>query len=192
MTHFQQILLFTCLFTELFTFTYLYFSNSWTVEKGLPLHMCDFSVISCLLLLLLQKQIFFEFGFYWGLTGGIIALVTYPSYWKNKPLLLFNYYLCHITIIVVPLYYLYAYQFSISWNSYLRTMIITQTLIPPIFWINKKLKTNYMYLNRPTDFQHMFPSYSFPYNILFMEIITFFIFALMTLLVISMQNHFFN
>ena len=50
------------------------FENPW--QRGLPLHMCDFSAYSILAYLFTKIRIFFVFAFFWGILGAGFALLT--------------------------------------------------------------------------------------------------------------------
>ena len=73
---FKLALLFLVIINDGFDFykvAYI-FENPW--QRGLPLHMCDFSAYSILAYLFTKIRIFFVFSFFWGILGAGFALLT--------------------------------------------------------------------------------------------------------------------
>ena len=61
-----------------------HYSMDFPWARLIPIHMCNLSTIFIGIFLLTKKRIFFEVSFFWGIGGGLNALLT-PDVPKNFP-----------------------------------------------------------------------------------------------------------
>ena len=89
-----------------------YHIHNWTFPRlSIPLHICSFATVMSIALLLTNKERIFKYLFFFGVLGGIVALMIPLSYGYSY--MNFRYYhfiFLHCTIICVPLYYYKAYN----------------------------------------------------------------------------------
>ena len=64
----------------------------------LPLHMCTLSVFSISFFLLTRKRIFYEAAFFWGIGGGLMALLQPDTPLDFPDLVFIIFYLSHGTM----------------------------------------------------------------------------------------------
>ena len=84
-------------------------NSNWDVYENLPLHLCSISnLIVCFILFLRKNQKLFEFLFYCGLWGGLMAILTAQINDYDGSLFKYiQYYSSHGTIIFMPLFMFY-------------------------------------------------------------------------------------
>ena len=105
---------------------------------SLPLHISSFAVIMSLALLKTNSQKVFEYVFFFGVLGGLMALVVPFSYgfpYYNVRYHLFL--LLHVMIIVIPLYYYKAYGYRVNLRATYKTFFMVLLTIPIIFNLNR-------------------------------------------------------
>jgi len=118
-------------------------------QFSVPLHLCSFSMMLSILLVLTRDKRFFELLFFIGPLGGIVALIfpemggfTYYS---------FRYYhfiITHLFIISIPLYYYKAYGMRVDGMSAIKTYIFLSVLAPIVYTVNKTFDMNYIFINK--------------------------------------------
>lgn len=114
----------------------------------LPLHMCHLAAISMGLFLFTKKNIFFEIGYFWGMTGNIMAILT-PDLNFFFDWRFFTYYFGHNMLLLSIIFTLVCLRNNIDFKSIVRVSLITLTFLPLIYFLNIILGdgANYWYLS---------------------------------------------
>lgn len=152
--------------------------GSWNINSRLPLHLCGISsLITCFILFVKKKQPLFDFLFYAGILGGINALLTpLIDDYSSQRFFYFDYFYSHTSIIIFPLYMYYYLDMKLSKFSWLKSFAIINILLLIIMPIDFIIDANYMYLKDPPAVDHPFVSGNWPYYLINLEFIVFFLF----------------
>jgi len=148
-------------------------NGNWDIYENLPLHLCSISnLIVCFILFLPKNQKLFEFLFYCGLWGGLMAILTAQINDYNGSLFKYiEYYSNHGTIIFMPLFMFYHLEYKLSKFSWLRLLIILNICMAIIIPINFKIGSNYMYLAEAPNIKNPLVFGDWPFYILNWEFI---------------------
>ena len=143
-------------------------NGNWDVYENLPLHLCSISnLIVCFILFLPKNQKLFEFLFYCGLWGGLMAILTAQINDYDGSLFKYiQYYSSHGTIIFMPLFMFYHLQYKLSKFSWLRLLIILNICMAIIIPLNFKIGSNYMYLAKAPNIKNPLVFGDWPFYIL--------------------------
>ena len=114
----------------------------------LPLHMCHLASLSMGLFFIKKKNIFFEVGYFWGMTGNIMAILT-PDLTLFFDWRYFTYYFGHTMLLLSIIFSLACIHNNINITSIFRVSLITLGFLPPIYLLNLILGggANYWYLS---------------------------------------------
>ena len=161
-------------------------SNQWTIREHLPLHLCSINSLICISILFIKNnKSLFEFSFYGGIIGGIVAILT-PQIndYDGSILEYLVYYLSHSLIILIPFYLLLYLNFKLRPYSWLKTILYLNILMVILMPLNYMIKSNYMYLNRPPEVDNPLIIGEWPFYLIYFEVfililflITFWIFT---------------
>ena len=141
----------------------------WNIQYNLPLHLCSMSTVICCFLPFIKKQKkWFEFVYYTGILGGLMAILTPQiNQFDGQLSEYINYYSSHSLIILIPLY-MYMHQgvqlTRLSWLRLFFNMTILVIIIMPINFI---IGSNYMYVAELPGVENPLLIGGWPYNILF-------------------------
>ena len=143
-------------------------NGNWDIYENLPLHLCSISnFIACFILFLPKNQKLFEFLFYCGLWGGLMAILTAQINDYDGSLFKYiQYYSSHGTIIFMPLFMFYHLQYKLSKFSWLRLLIILNICMAIIIPLNFKIGSNYMYLAEAPNIKNPLVFGDWPFYIL--------------------------
>tara|TARA_B100001173_G_scaffold309913_1_gene323285 strand:- start:3286 stop:3891 length:606 start_codon:yes stop_codon:yes gene_type:complete len=148
-------------------------NGNWDIYENLPLHLCSISnLIVCFILFIPKNQKLFEFLFYCGLWGGLMAILTAQindydgSFFKY-----IQYYSSHGTIIFMPLFMYFHLGYKLSKFSWLRLLFILNICMAIIIPINLKIGSNYMYLAEAPNIKNPLVYGDWPFYILNWEFI---------------------
>lgn len=143
-------------------------NGNWDIYENLPLHLCSISnLIVCFILFLPKNQKLFEFLFYCGLWGGLMAILTAQINDYDGSLFKYvQYYSSHGTIIFMPLFMFYHLQYKLSKFSWLRLLIILNICMAIIIPLNFKIGSNYMYLAEAPNIKNPLVFGDWPFYIL--------------------------
>ena len=121
----------------------IYHLHNWYNGRfSVPLHICSFAVIMNLALLKTNSQRVFEYVFFFGVLGGIVALLVPFSYgFPYYNIRYHHFILIHMTIIIIPLYYYRAYHFRVTLRATYKTFIMVLLVAPVIYNLNLLLAT---------------------------------------------------
>ena len=101
----------------------------------IPLHMCHLASLSMGLFFFTKKDIFFEIGYFWGMTGNIMAILTpdldFFFNWQY-----FTYYFGHSMLLLSIVFALLCLNHNINFKSVIRVISITLTFLPFIYLLN--------------------------------------------------------
>lgn len=158
----------------------LYHVHNWTYPRfSLPLHICSFATIMNITLLLTNNKRIWNYAFFFGVLGGIMALSMPFS--LGYTYLNFRYYhfmIMHFLIIAVPIYYYKAYNYRVTYKNLLDVYRTVLLLAVPIYLVNKVLDTNYWYFTKiPPEMKDIFHNWP-----VYMTTFVAFLFASMNML----------
>lgn len=148
-------------------------NGNWDIYENLPLHLCSISnLIVCFILFIPKNQKLFEFLFYCGLWGGLMAILTAQINDYDGSLFKYiQYYSSHGTIIFMPLFMYFHLGYKLSKFSWLRLLFILNICMAIIIPINFKIGSNYMYLAEAPNIKNPLVYGDWPFYILNWEFI---------------------
>ncbi len=124
----KKILVWFLIFMEI-----IYHIHNWSYPRfSIPLHICSFAVFMSIYILNTDSKKIFNYLFFFGTLGGIMALL-FPNSW-GYTYLNFRYYhflILHNLLIAIPLYYYFAYGYRVSYDVLLH--VFKNILITGIF-----------------------------------------------------------
>ena len=133
--------------------------NQWSVQSNLPFHLCDISAWTLVYALYYRNKIAFELGYFWGMSGALLAFclptVTQIDWY------LIPFFGWHFLLAAAPIYYLQTQKVHPThrglWISVLLTILTGLTMM----LINKLLDSNYMFVSKKIEpmSQIGFPEY---------------------------------
>jgi len=143
-------------------------NGNWDIYENLPLHLCSISnLITCFILFIRRSQKLFEFLFYCGLWGGLMAILTAQiNDYDGSIFKYLQYYSSHGTIILIPLYMFYHLEYELTKFSWLRVLLILNILMLIIIPFNFEVGSNYMYLAEAPNIKNPLVFGDWPYYIL--------------------------
>lgn len=118
----------------------------YTLQNSLPIHLCSFSRILAFLALTLRKKWAFLPLFFWGIMGGLHALLTPENTFGNNPWTFAEFFFGHSAVIAVPIYLMAFQGRTLKKRSWLTAWGWTNALIVPVFALSWLVDGNYMYL----------------------------------------------
>ena len=147
--------------------------GTWSIDKRLPFHLCGFSsVITCFILFVKKKQLWFDFLFYAGILGGLNALLTpLIDNYTGTNFFYVEYFYSHTSIIILPLYMYYYMDMDLSKLSWLKSFIALNILLVFLMPLDFYIDANYMYLKEPPAVNHPLVSGKWPYYLINLEFV---------------------
>ena len=142
----MMILGFTLISIELMQQLYLNHLGLWSLKTSLPIHLCGISGILAGIMMFRSSHYGFEFLALIGSPGAIHALLTPQLNHGTIPFLIFKYYVSHVGIILVPLFFAIVLGYRIKRSSWYRVLLLCQVLLIIIGLTNYFIGANYMYL----------------------------------------------
>ncbi len=177
----------TILFVSLFLFetlyhVWLYVGGQWNIAFALPLHLCSISLLLCLILLLSNSKLVFQFVYFLGLAGAMQALVT-PELFVGFPhFRFFQFFITHILIIWVGLFFVFVNGYVVTKRGMWQSFAFLNAVAVIAFIANIATEGNYMFLahkpENPSLLDFLGP---YPFYILVLECIALVLFFLLYL-----------
>jgi len=152
----------------------------WINEGGvginnLPFQFLSLIVMVCFILVFTKSKKIHALALYVGILGGMLNMVTNQV---GYSFLYFRYYqfmISNALIIIIPMYFLIAYEYFPSLKQLLKVLAIIQGVIILIFLFNLSFDTNYMYLKIGESIAHKGTIISYlgkwPWYIIWLELI---------------------
>lgn len=167
---------------EIFLQYWYIVTNEWKIEHGLPLQLCDFSILMSIILLIRKSFSIFEIVYFTGVGGALVAIFS-PELWLGFPHFRFyHFFLSHAAILWASFYMIWIYKFKPNFNSLGKVFIFLNCFGVFVFCINYFIDANYMFISKPTYnntfLNHLGP---YPWYLLSLEGITLIIFSVLYL-----------
>lgn len=166
-----------------FSFLVLYYILKWSYYglncDTIPLHICFISNILCIILCFNKSKALSNFLFFIGILGGIVSLLLPDLSLSYEYFRYYQFYVCHISIILIPLYFFVVYRYRPKFIDCLKSFGILQLIGVPIGIFNEIYRTNYMFISFTSNFAAknniLEDLGTGHYYIIYLELITFFI-----------------
>lgn len=137
----------------------------------LPLHMCNLTLIITILTMLTKSQKLFQLTYFWCL-GALFAVITPDIKYSFPHPLTLSFYITHFYLLFAAIYGILFFNFKPTFKGWINSFITLNIFAFIIFFINKKLGTNYLYVNRIPNFSSPLDYFGqWPYYIIVVEII---------------------
>ena len=137
----------------------------------LPLHMCNLTLIIAILTMLTKSQKLFQLTYFWCL-GALFAVITPDIKYSFPHPLTLSFYITHFYLLFAAIYGILFFNFKPTFKGWINSFITLNIFAFIIFFINKKLGTNYLYINKIPDFSSPLDYFGqWPYYIIVVEII---------------------
>jgi len=146
-------------------------SGTWDIQYNLPIQLCGISsLICCVLPFIKKKDKLFQFVYYTGVIGGIMAILTpQMNYFDGSLRYYLNYYVSHSLIIALPVFMFLHLDLKLPKFSWFKIWIHLNILMAIIMPINFLLDSNYMYVNAPPEVINPLVIGEWPYYLLIWE-----------------------
>mgnify|MGYP006231526977 FL=1 len=146
-------------------------SGTWDVQYNLPIQLCGISsIICCVLPFVKKKDKLFQFVYYTGVIGGIMAILTpQMNYFDGSLRYYLNYYVSHSLIIVLPIFMFLHLDLKLPKFSWFKIWIHLNILMAIIMPINFLLDSNYMYVNAAPEVNNPLVIGEWPYYLFIWE-----------------------
>ena len=146
-------------------------SGTWDVQYNLPIQLCGISsLICCILPFIKKKDKLFQFVYYTGIIGGIMAILTpQMNYFDGSLRYYLNFYVSHSLIIVLPIFMFLHLDLKLPKFSWFKIWIHLNILMAIIMPINFLLDSNYMYVNAAPEVSNPLVIGEWPYYLLIWE-----------------------
>ena len=161
------------LIIDFFTENFGYIAaGTWDIQYNLPIQLCGISsLICCVLPFIKKKKKLFEFVYYTGIIGGVMAILTpQMNYFDGTIRYYLNFYVSHSLIIALPIFMFLHLDMKLPRLSWFKLWINLNILMAIIMPINFLLDSNYMYVNAPPEVDNPLVIGDWPYYILLWEI----------------------
>ena len=147
-------------------------SGTWDIQYNLPIQLCGISsLICCFLPFIKKKKKLFEFVYYTGIIGGVMAILTpQMNYFDGTIRYYLNFYVSHSLIIALPIFMFLHLDMKLPRLSWFKLWINLNILMAIIMPINFLLGSNYMYVNAPPEVDNPLVIGDWPYYILLWEV----------------------
>ena len=158
----------------------IYHLHYWTYGMfSVPLHICSFGVMFSVIVLLTDSKKVFEFLFFFGIFGGLLALFIPNSlgytYYNMR---YYHFILLHMSIAIVPTYYYKAHDYRVTYKSVYKTLLLVAFLLPIVMFVNVTMDKNYMFIGqKPEILASILPDY--PYYVFIFVILGIILFHLL-------------
>ena len=147
-------------------------AGTWDIQYNLPIQLCGISsLICCVLPFIKKKKKLFEFVYYTGIIGGVMAILTpQMNYFDGTIRYYLNFYVSHSLIIALPIFMFLHLDMKLPRLSWFKLWINLNILMAIIMPINFLLDSNYMYVNAPPEVDNPLVIGDWPYYIFLWEI----------------------
>lgn len=171
------------LIMDIFYHIWLFQAGRWNISNSLPLELCSISLVMTIILLWTSNKHVYDFVFYAGIGGALQAVATPVLDMGFPHFRFFHFFYTHIGIVITALYFTWVKGYRPTFKGIIKTMVALNVLLPIVLAINIFFQGNYMFLRaKPTNGSLLDFLGPYPWYILSLEGVTFFIFVVLWLI----------
>lgn len=132
----------------------------------LPLHLCNLTLILAILMMFTSSKIIFQPLYFWSI-GAVFAILTPEIKLGMKDFASMSFFITHFFILFAAVFGLIHFKFKVTKAGAIGSFIFLNIIALGTYFLNKKLGTNYLYVNAPpssaspVDFFGPWPYYIF-------------------------------
>ncbi|MGL4904188.1 MAG: TIGR02206 family membrane protein, partial [Cetobacterium sp.] len=137
----------------------------------LPLHLCNITLIFAVFGTIFRFMTILYATFFWSI-GALFAVLTpevretFPSFFN------ISFFLTHFYILFIAIVEYKVFKLRVSLESWTASFLGINLIMAGVFFINKVLGTNYLYVNRKPSFNSPLNYFGeWPYYIIVVEIV---------------------
>lgn len=151
------------------------------LREHLPLHLCSIAVVLSIVVLLTRARLPYELTYFWGLAGTANAIIT-PELTEGFPHYhFFQYFISHSGIVATALFATFGLGMRPDFRSLLRAFLWLNGLAAVLALVNLALDSNYLYLCEAPVTASPFLFLSWPWYLIWLEVLAFGFFAVLYL-----------
>jgi len=159
-----------------------------TLEKDLPLHLCQYSLIIATIGLITRKRFCFEFAYLIGTTGALQAMITPdPAELENMTYLV-TFFTHHALIILFPIWNIVVDGMITTRSAVFRTLLFVNLVSVPVGTVNWLIGSNYMYLRTKPRVDSPFLIGEWPWYLIGLEFAALMLMAIASLPMIYLRR----
>lgn len=144
---FRFTLSFIILIANVLYHLWLVHELAWTARKALPLQLSDLAALLTVVMLLTESYRIFQFMYFAGLGSAIQVILTPDLYKFSFPhFLYFQSFVSHGGVVLACLFMVVAYNYRPTIRSMWVTILLVNIYGVCIFFLNKVLGSNYLYI----------------------------------------------
>lgn len=151
--------------------TYRHLYNGEEIVQLLPLHLCNITLVFVIIMMLSGSKTLFQLCYYWSL-GALFAIITPDIKYSFPNFMTISFFITHFYIIFAVVYSYIYLKFRPTLLGYISAFLTINLISGGVYFINIKLGTNYLYVNRVPDFSSPLSYFGeWPYYIIVVELI---------------------
>lgn len=152
------------IFLEQMSFLYFYFfKTDYGPEEGLPLFTCRIALYTTFFGILLRSKKLKGITVYYGIIGGILALIYPDMYRYAFPHVLYvDFFTEHILILWAACLFVFVEDFEFSKEQFYFALVFTNVFLVVTLIANQLMDSNYAYLVRAPFAINFFESIPYP------------------------------
>jgi len=137
----------------------------------LPLHLCNITLILAIIVLLFRADFLFQIIYYWGI-GAIFAIVT-PDVKRAFPdFATISFFITHFFVLFAPFCCITAFNIKPTLKGFWGSFLALNVFAVIVFFVNRKLGTNYLFINRMPEFSSPLKYFGeWPYYLIILEVL---------------------
>lgn len=143
----------------------------WNIQEHLPLHACSILIWLAGFMLIFKNYRIYEFVYFMGIAGALQALMTPDIGIYGFPhFRFFQTFISHGLLVTSAIYMTTVEGFRPTWRSMLRVMMISNIYMVVVFFINKWIGSNYLFVaHKPVGPTLLDALPAWPWYLLYME-----------------------
>lgn len=147
---------------------YRYFKGE-KIYQLLPFHLCNIALILIIMMMIFKSNVLFQFAYFWSV-GAVFAIIT-PDMKNSLPnFQTLSFFITHFYIIFGIIYAFIYYKFRPTFEGYISAFFTLNIIALIVFFINRKLGTNYLFVNRIPSFSSPLSYFgAWPYYLIVVE-----------------------
>ena len=146
MRFFQFFLAYLLVASEVSQHLWLIIEKAWSIKRDLPLQLSDLSVLLAIVMLLVRSEKLFQFLFFAGLGSSIQAILTPDLQFSFPHFQTIEFFVSHGGVVLACLFMVVAFRYRPTIRSMWVTILIVNLYAAGIFFLNKILGANYLYI----------------------------------------------
>ncbi len=126
-------------------------TDTWSLQKNLPLHMCSIMIWVSIWGLITRQRFVMALMYFFGIAGAIQALITPDAIYAFPHFRFMNTWFSHSLLVIAGCWVVFVEGYRPVLSDVWKCLVTIHLYVIPVYFVNTQLGSNYLFVGRKPE-----------------------------------------